>query len=172
MGSSTQNVTKEFIAHSVLRMQENLPRIEKCLNLLTEEQVWKKPNSSTNSIANLLLHLCGNITQYITSSVGNQPDSRLRDQEFSATEGLTKKEILNRITIAVKEAIFVLDNVTEEELLKQRSVQGFQLTGIGNVIHVVEHFSYHTGQIAFQTKLLTNLDLGFYADLDLSVKNE
>ena len=172
MASSTKNISTEFIAQSIFRMQENVPRIQKCLDLLTEEQVWEKPNSSTNSIANLILHLCGNIRQYINSSLGNQPDLRQRDNEFSVTDGLTKKELFSCIESTVNKAISVLENLTEDELLKERSVQGFQFSGIGNVIHVVEHFSYHTGQIAIQTKLLANKDLGFYADMDLNLKNE
>lgn len=171
MTSSTKIMTTEFLGQSVFRIQENLQRIEKCLSLLTEEQMWKKPNSSTNSIANLILHLCGNSTQYVISSLGEKPDFRQRDEEFLIGGGMSKEEIFSQIESTVLEVTSLLENLTEAELLKEREVQGFRLSGMGNVIHVVEHFSYHTGQIAIQTKLLTDRDLGFYDDLDLNVKN-
>ena len=69
-------IAKEFTVQSIFRLNENVPRIKRCLNLITEEQVWEKSNSSSNSIANLILHLCGSITQYIVSSLGKQPDLR------------------------------------------------------------------------------------------------
>ena len=172
MNSNTTIFASEFLTESIFRLQENVPRIKICLGQLTEDQVWQKSNSSTNSIANLILHVCGNITQYISSSLGNQPDLRQRDSEFSITNGVTKSELLACLDTTVKEAISVLENTTEEALLKERLVQGFKYSGIGMVIHVVEHLSYHTGQIATQTKLLTNTDLGFYDGLDLNIKNE
>ena len=172
MAIPPSNFSTEFIAQSIIRLQENTPRIEKCLAQISEEEVQQKPNSSTNSIANLILHLCGNITQYINSSLANQPDNRHRDLEFSSSNNLSKKELLTKMEDTVASAISVLENISESELLRKRSVQGFELSGIGIIIHVVEHFSYHTGQIATQTKLLANSDLGFYSDIDLNVKNE
>jgi len=162
----------EFRNQSVIRLNENTPRIEKCLALLTEAQVWQQPNTSTNSIANLILHLCGNITQYVISSLGQQPDIRQRSLEFSTTEGYDKAALLRKLQSTVAQASQVIEACSEEELLRLRNVQGFELTGIGIIIHVVEHYSYHTGQIALWTKLLRDQDLGFYAGMDLEVGNE
>ncbi len=163
---------QEFIEQSIKHFAENPPRIENCLNRLSEAQVWQKPNSQTNSIANLILHLCGNITQYAVASLSNQPDQRQRDLEFSTTGGLPKKELLLKIQSTAELAIHAMRNCSEEELIRRRLVQGFEYSGIGIIIHVTEHFSYHTGQIAFWTKYLVEQDLGFYADLDLNIKNE
>ena len=138
---------------------------------MSEETVWQAPNISTNSIANLILHLCGNIRQYIISSLGHQKDIRQRDLEFTTIGGITKAALLAKLQQTVTEAIHVLENISEEELLRQRMVQGFYLSGISIMIHVTEHYSYHTGQIAYLTKLLTNKDLGFYADRDLNILN-
>lgn len=165
-------VEQEFISQAVFRMEENTPRIRKCLLLLDDKEVWQKPNSEMNSIGNLVLHLCGNITQYIISSLGNNPDNRIRDLEFSATGGLTRDELKDKITDTVTKAVAVMMQTTGEELTKVRMVQGFQLSGIGIIMHVVEHYSYHTGQIAFWTKQLKQKDLGFYKGVDLNVKNE
>lgn len=164
--------SQEFIEQSIFRMEENNERIKKCLAMLSEEEVWQKPNPSSNSVGNLVLHLCGNIRQWVISSLGNIEDTRQRDLEFSATGGFTKAELLEKILNTVAEANETIKNLSEAELLKKKEVQGFDYSGIGIIIHVVEHYSYHTAQIAFWTKLLKDKDLGFYADQDLNVKNK
>jgi len=164
-------VSTEFIQQSIYFIDLNLPRIQKCLNQLSEEQTWIKPNSQTNSIGNLILHLCGNITQYIHHSLGHEDDLRERDLEFSTTGGFTKKELIEKLDAVVQKATQVIQDCSEEELMKTRMVQGFSYTGIGIIIHVTEHFSYHTGQISFWTKYLVEKDLGFYADYDLNIRN-
>lgn len=162
---------EEFTKQSIFRMQESTTRIEKCLMQLSDEEIWKRPNVSSNSAGNLILHLCGNITQYIISSLGGEPDGRLREEEFSAEGGYTKDELLTKMITTITQAISVIQKINSKELLQQRIVQGFNLTGIGVIIHVVEHYSYHTGQITFLTKLLKNKDLGFYEGIDLNQKN-
>lgn len=164
-------VLKEITSQAVHRMQENTPRIAKCLDLLTEEEVWQKPNPQLNSVANLMLHLCGNITQYIISSIGHEPDNRTRDAEFAATGGYTKAQLQEKLTTTVNRACEVITSAPTEELMRTRIVQGYSYTGVGNIIHVTEHYSYHTGQIAFWTKLIKDKDLGFYAGKDLNKKN-
>ena len=163
---------KEFVKHALYRMDENLRMIGICLNRLTEEQIWMKPNGSTNSVGNLLLHLCGNITQYAISSLDHRPDHRRREEEFSSRHKGDKAQLLAGLEEVVKEAQTVLKRSSEENLLAIRQVQGYSFSGIGNVLHVVEHFSYHTGQIALYTKLLQNNDLGFYDGVDLNNKNK
>jgi uncharacterized damage-inducible protein DinB len=171
MSDYINNIEVEFIEQSILRMDEYLVKIDKCLDELKEKELWLRPNESSNSIGNLILHLCGNITQYIISGLGNEKDLRERNLEFSARGGIMKSELYNKLHNIVKEAKEVINNLDPEALRKIRSVQGFKLSGIGIVIHVVEHFSYHTGQIAFWTKIIRNTDLGFYSDLDLNQKN-
>lgn len=169
---STTDFTAEFRAQTIHFLELNPPRIANCLGRLSEEEVWHKPNQQTNSIANLILHLCGNIGQYVLASLGRQPDTREREREFTTTGGLSKAELLGRLDRTVAKAVEVIRTTPDEELLRERAVQGFNYTGIGILVHVTEHFSYHTGQIALYTKLLKNEDLGFYADLDLDVRNE
>jgi len=164
--------SKEFIDQSIFRMEENNERIKKCLAMLSEEEVWKKPNPSSNSVGNLILHLCGNIRQWIISSLGNIKDNRKRDMEFSATGGFSKSALQEKILSTVEEANDTLKGLKKEDLLATKSVQGYDLSGIGIVIHVVEHYSYHAAQIAFWTKLLKDKDLGFYEGQDLNVKNK
>ncbi|WP_299209006.1 DinB family protein [uncultured Dokdonia sp.] len=137
-----------------------------------EDIFWKRPNNASNSMENQILHLCGNMTQYVISSLGEQEDTRDRDTEFQIAGSYTKEVLLEKLkttVAAVKETII---NATEEQLLKKRDVQGFHFSGMGCVIHAVEHYSYHTGQIAFWVKQLINSPLGFYDGLDLTIKND
>ncbi|MCW5922986.1 MAG: DUF1572 family protein [Saprospiraceae bacterium] len=156
----------------ILRLEENTPRIEMCVATLTEAEVWQRPNPVSNSVGNLILHLCGNITQYAIASLGNEPDARDRDAEFAAEGGFSKLELLDKLASTVARAVETIRRASREELLRERTVQGFQMSGIGIMVHVCEHYSYHTGQIAFWTKLLKNKDLGFYAGVDLTVRNQ
>jgi uncharacterized damage-inducible protein DinB len=163
---------QEIKEQLILRMEENTPRIEKCLNELTEAELWQRPNPASNSVGNLILHLCGNITQYAIASLGNRHDQRDRDAEFAAEGGFSKKVLMEKLSNTVAEAVATIRAAGNDDMMRVRSVQGFRMSGIGIAVHVCEHYSYHTGQIAFWTKLLKNRDLGFYANLDLTVRNE
>jgi uncharacterized damage-inducible protein DinB len=162
---------KEFIYQSVFRMSESTDRIIKCLSEFTDAELWMRPNEYSNSIGNIILHLCGNIRQYVISSLSKTEDIRERDVEFSSTGGFNKTELCAKLSQTVKEAVGIIENLAERDLIKTYSVQGFNLSGIGIIIHVTEHYSYHTGQVAFWTKILKNKDLGFYAKIDLNAKN-
>jgi uncharacterized damage-inducible protein DinB len=163
---------KEFIEQSIFIIDQNTPRITRCMNELEEEEIWKRPNNVSNSVGNLILHLCGNITQYIISSLGKAKDIRERDKEFSANSGYSKSELIEKLHTTIEKAKTVIQKMDGDNLLRKRIVQGFQYSGIGIIIHVTEHYSYHTGQVAFWTKLLKNKDLGFYAGIDLNKKNK
>lgn len=167
----TPPLTSEFIDQSLHYLHLNTPRIEKCLGELSEEEVWQRPNGASNSVGNLILHLCGNIRQYIISGLGQQPDTRTRSVEFTVTEGFAKGELLQKLNETLLVADTVIRAMKEESLLQVQNVQGYTLTGLAIVLHVVEHYSYHTGQIAFWTKLLRNQDLGFYAGQNLDITN-
>ena len=171
MSNFIKNTEVDFIEQAILRMDEYLVKIEKCLDELEEKDIWLRPNESSNSIGNQILHLCGNITQYIIAGLGNEKDLRDRDREFNARGGISKPELYDKLFRVVEEAKEVIINLDQDAFRKIRSVQGFELSGIGIVLHVVEHFSYHTGQIIMWTKMIRNIDLGFYSDLDLNQKN-
>lgn len=162
----------EFLTNAVIRMEQDLDMVGQALDRIGEAQVWQRPNGSLNSIGNLILHLCGNITQYGIASLSGIPDTRQRDLEFSVNGGLTKAQLLQRLSETVQRANQTIAAVPDQRLLEHRSVQGFGLSGIGNIIHVVEHFSYHTGQIAFWVKMLIDAPLGFYEGIDLNTKND
>ncbi|WP_299621456.1 DinB family protein [uncultured Tenacibaculum sp.] len=167
-----EELLNEFKEQIIFRLDESSRMNMKSLALISEEDVWKRFNQSSNSIGNLILHLCGNITQYAIASLGNKEDQRNRDIEFSTEEGYTKAELLSKLSATVQEAKRIILETSQEEYLRKREVQGFNFSGIGIVIHVTEHYSYHTGQIAFWIKQLKNKDLGFYDGIDLTVKNK
>jgi uncharacterized damage-inducible protein DinB len=122
-------------------------------------------------MGNLILHLCGNIRQYIISGLGQQPDTRTRSVEFSVTEGFSKAQLLQKLNETLQVADTIIRAADDDNLMLERKVQGYTLTGLGIIIHVVEHYSYHTGQIAFWTKQLRNQDLGFYEGINLDITN-
>jgi len=163
---------KEFTEQIVYRLDESTRMINISFQQLEEEDIWKRINNSSNSIGNLIIHLCGNITQYAIASLGNTEDKRNRDYEFELKSGHTKEELLSKLEIAVEKAKSIILSSSEEEYMRKRNVQGFNFSGIGIAIHVTEHYSYHTGQIAFWTKQLKNKSLGFYDGIDLTIKNE
>jgi uncharacterized damage-inducible protein DinB len=168
----SENLTREFITEAIHRIDENTKKITTCFSELEEAEIWKRPNPHSNSAGNIILHLCGNIRQYAISSLGQVEDIRERDKEFSVTSGYSKSELLKKLTDTVEQAKSIIQNISEEELIRKRKVQGYIHSGIGIILHVAEHYSYHTGQIIFWTKLLRDKDLGFYTNIDLNIKNE
>lgn len=162
----------EFAAQITAYMETSLRHLSKTLTLLAEEDVWKRPNDQSNSVGNLLLHLNGNITQWVLSSLGGRPDQRERDEEFAAREGFSKQEMYERLEATVNAATKVIREAGSEEMLRRRVIQGYEISGIGIAVHVCEHLSYHVGQIAFWVKLLKNKDLGLYDDWDLNALNQ
>ena len=143
---------------------ENIARIDKCLNMLTLDQVWHRIHSQTNPIGNLILHLEGNARQWILSSFSNAPDHRIRQQEFDQTEKTAIEDLKQRLQKLASDLNECFDSITEQALLDNYEVQCFREAGIGIIVHVIEHFSYHTGQIAYLTKWMTEKDTDFYGD--------
>ncbi|MEN8788028.1 MAG: DinB family protein [Flavobacteriaceae bacterium] len=170
--SKYQTVWQEdFVKNASYRIEESLRMIRKSLDSLQENDIWLRPNEVSNSVGNQILHLCGNMTQYGIGSLGGHPDTRERDAEFSASETHTKSQLLEKLEKVVLQVKEEMEACSIEELLRIRSIQGFKMSGLGVIIHIVEHLSYHTGQIAFWTKILKNKDLGFYDGIDLNTKN-
>ncbi|MFS4455498.1 DinB family protein [Maribacter sp. 2304DJ31-5] len=165
-------LVEEFVSNTIYRLDENTRMISISLENLTDEDIWKRPNESSNSMGNLILHLCGNITQYVISSLGETEDTREREIEFNTRFGFTKADLLEKLVHTVEKAKLTIKRTSKEQWLKKRMVQGFHFSGIGVALHAVEHYSYHTGQIAFWTKQLKNKDLEFYKGMDLNIKNE
>lgn len=142
------------------------PRLRETVAPLTEEQIWWRPNESSNSIGNLLLHLNGNVGQWLVTAFNKREDKRDRPAEFAAQGGGTAADLLNKLGATLEAAGAVLEGLTVEELLAPYEIQGYKTRGLDAVYHVVEHFGMHYGQILYIAKSLTNKDLGFYKELN------
>ena len=142
--------------------EDYLPKIERCLERLTDEQVWWRASEQSNSVGNLLLHLEGNLRQWVVCGAGGREDLRERDREFAERRIVPRGELLSNLRAAVAEAGDVLERLDPAALLETRRVQGLDVTLLSAIFHAVEHFSMHTGQIILMTKLHTGGDLAFY----------
>jgi len=159
--------TELFIARSRYHLSEDfLPKIERCLDLLTDEQIWWRANGKSNSIGNLILHLCGNARQWIVCGIGGAADGRDRDAEFARREVITRDELLALLRSTMSEVDAALAAFDSECLPENRTIQGLEVTALEAILHVVEHFSMHTGQIILITKMLAESDLSFYEFID------
>ncbi len=167
MLTTDSELTAIFLASSRKRLvKEYWPRLKACVEPLTVEQIWWRPNEASNSIGNLILHLNGNVTQWLVSSFNRGEDKRDRPAEFAAAGGLTAAELLDRLGATIAAADEVLNRLTVEQLLAPYEIQGYNTNGLDAVFHVVDHFTLHYGQIAYITKSLIAKDLGFYKELN------
>ena len=160
--TAEDGVSKAFLEKARRLFEEYLGKIETCVAKLTDEQVWWRPNSESNSIGNLLLHLSGNARQWIICGLGNQIDKRQRQTEFDARDMVPRDELLEIVRMTVSEFTSVIDSFDSSRLLDRYSIQGYDTTALDAIFHVTEHFSMHTGQIILITKQLTAQDLHFY----------
>ena len=153
----------DFLKFSSDTLLQLCGRIETCVAKLTPEQIWARGTDNENAVGNLVLHLAGNVRQWILCGVGGQEDRRDRDSEFDARSG---ENAVSRLRATVDEAAALIAALPHEKLGEQKTIQKhYDVTVLGAIYHVVEHFSGHTGQIIFATKLLTGTDLGFYSYL-------
>lgn len=136
-----------------------LPKIERCLDRLSEVDVWWRPNEASNSIGNLILHLCGNVTMWIIGGIGALPFERHRQLEFDERREIPSAELRTRLRDVVAQADDVMSAVRADELLSQRTIQGYNVTVLEAIYHVVEHFGMHTGQIILLSKARVGQDL-------------
>ncbi len=135
-------------------LDESMKKIGHCVEQLSDEQLWQRPGPSMNSVGNLLLHISGNLQQWAVCGVGQQPDQRDRDAEFSATGGLTGDELLAIVERTVEAANATIRSLPSDTLSDPRSIQGFDVTVLGALSHTVTHFVGHTHQIIQLTRLM------------------
>jgi uncharacterized damage-inducible protein DinB len=158
-------IEQAFLQFSSTKLIELSGRIEDCLGRLTSDQIWTRNTDNENSVGNIVLHLCGNVRQWILGGVGGQPDIRDRDSEFAARGGFGHAELAAKLKAVSGEAAEVIRDVPVASLSEKKIIQKYDTTVMEAIYHVVEHFAGHTGQIIFATKLLTGHDLGYYKHL-------
>ena len=153
-------------------VEESMMKLQSCIEKLTLNQIWYRPNEHTLSIGNTLLHLNGNVRQYILAGLAGGEDTRQRSKEFSERSRISKEDLMSPLKETMQAVNQYLDQLDLENLTRIRPVQCFDETGVGILIHVVEHFSYHVGQVVYITKMLEGQDMGFYAGVDLEKKGD
>ena len=167
MASAKSGVAVGFLefSHSKL-IDQYWPRLRSCVESLSEEQVWWRPNEASNSVGNLVLHLNGNVRQWLLTSFNMWDDTRNRPAEFAERSGMSSVALMRTLGATIDQASEVLKRLTEADLAATFHIQGYTVTGLHAVYQVVEHFGMHHGQIIYITKLLRGADLGFYRELD------
>jgi uncharacterized damage-inducible protein DinB len=161
------NLTALFLEHSRSKLLgQYWPRLRSAVESLTEDQVWSRPNASSNSIGNLILHLNGNMYQWLVASFNRLEDTRNRPAEFAETGSIPASTLLEKLEKTIEEAGAVLARLTEADLLARYEIQGYNVTGLDAVYQVIEHFAMHYGQILYITKMMNDKDLGFYRALN------
>ena len=163
---------REFLGLSRRQLRQYLGRIESCLDKLPHDQVWAREHDTENSVGNLILHLAGNVRQWIVSGVGDKPDNRDRDAEFDRREPLPVADLLDALRSAVEEADRVMASLSPADLSGTRKIQVYELTVLHAIYHVLWHFAEHTGRIIWATKRATGEDLRFYGYLNKGEEGE
>ena len=161
----TQN---EFLERSRYYLAYEYPtKIRLAVEAVDETVIWKRANEESNSIGNLVLHLCGNARQWIVCGVGGAVSTRDRDAEFAQRETIERDRLLSLLRTTIADVDSTLRNLIPQlhdpqTLLERRTIQGSDVDVLEAIFHVTEHFSMHTGQIIMLTKMLTGSDMRFY----------
>ena len=142
-------------------------RIISCMEKLKEDQLYYRPNENSNSINNQVLHLDGNVRQWLIATMSNTGDSRQRIMEFDPNNRKSKSELITILNQLEKEIRGILMNIESVDLTEIQAVQCYNESNLSIIVHVIEHFSYHVGQITYITKMLLDIDTEYYADQEL-----
>lgn len=142
--------------------KEYLPKIITAVSMLPEEELWWRAHETNNSIGNLMLHLAGNVRQWICVHLGGQDFMREREKEFSERSHIPRSELIDHLRSAVMDTDAVLEHFPVADLMRQFTIQRYDVSALEAILHITEHFSYHTGQIIYIAKLRSGTDLKFY----------
>src|SRR3954452_25614823 len=141
-----------FLTHSSNKLEQMTGYLTTCLARLSDEQAWERHGPHEHAVGNLVLHLCGNMRQWIMHGCGGAPDVRVRDQEFSASEGLTAEQLIEHFQSTVTEARHVIDTLPVARLTERTTPQGSDVSVLDAIYQVVGHVQQHVGQIILLTK--------------------
>jgi uncharacterized damage-inducible protein DinB len=159
------SVGEIFISRSRYWLIKEYPiKLRQCVEALPVQAVWARPNHSCNSIGNLLVHLKGNVTEWIVGGVGGREYGRHRASEFTQQQGADGRTLLADLDSVLREADSVMSRLTDAALERQLVIQHRETTVLAAIYHVVEHFATHTGQIIFLTKMYAPGKIHFYED--------
>jgi len=149
----TGSVGQAYLAQAGRRLDASLERIRHCVGQLDDRQVWWRAAEGLNSIGNVLLHLCGNLRQWLVAGVGGAAAFRDRPREFAERGPIPRDELLRLLAAVVAQADAVLAGLDEARLLEARRIQGFDETVLSAVIDCLTHLSGHAQEIVYVTRL-------------------
>jgi uncharacterized damage-inducible protein DinB len=152
----------EFTCYACDKLTQHLAQIARCASLLDDEQVWHRANEHCNSVGNLILHLTGNVRQWVIAGLAGEPFNRDRPAEFAQRGPLPTAEILSNLESVVGRASEIIRGLDVAALTARRTIQGYDVSGVAAVFHIVEHFSGHAAQIVHMTKALKDVDVSLY----------
>ena len=159
-----QLLTKEIETRII---ECGIHRIISCIERLNEKQIYYTPNANSNSINNQILHLDGNVRQWLISTMSGRVDDRKRSMEFDHNNKKSKSELTSILQKLEQDIRLISTHIETIDLTQSQDVQCYTETNLSIIIHVIEHFSYHVGQITYITKMLLDLDTGYYAGQNL-----
>ena len=159
---SAEYLARELLTFAEQKLRLEMGQIERCAGLLRDDEVWRRDNEHTNSVGNLILHLAGNMHQWVLGGLGGQSIKRDRPAEFAARGSRPTMECVEALRGTLERAYAVLAGLDAAALARGYVVQDYEVSGAAAVVHVVEHFSWHVGQIVHITKALRNVDLSLY----------
>jgi hypothetical protein len=151
--STAGSIGREYLAAARRRLEACHERLLHSLGQLDDRQVWWRPHESLNSVANIVLHVCGNLRQWIISGVGGAPDVRDRLAEFTERAPIPRDELLRRLGEVVREADAILAGLDEGALLRPRTIQGFDESVLSAIFDCVAHLGGHTQEVVYITRL-------------------
>jgi hypothetical protein len=142
-------------------MKQYWPRVQRCVEELSNDDLWWRAHDTNNSVGNLILHLTGNLRQFILAAVGGAPDTRNRVQEFAEREHLSKEQLMQRLSSALVESDRVLAEFDPVRLLTLTKILDRERPYLEVIATVVEHFALHVGQMIYIAKMRTGKELKF-----------
>lgn len=153
MSSESEQLAAAVREEAIRRLRENKQKIEHCLEQFSEDQIWWRPQAAMNSAGNLVLHVCGNLRQWLVSGITDQPDHRDRPAEFADRKGLRRDGLMRHLSEVSEEVEQALKSISLEELLRLRRIQGFDVTGLGAIFDSLPHMSGHTQEIVHLARI-------------------
>jgi uncharacterized damage-inducible protein DinB len=159
MATLENEIAASLLDYLCRRLETMTANVGICLSRLTDAQIWERHGEHENAVGNLILHLCGNMRQWVISGVGGAVDVRERDGEFSADGGMGAEELMGRFALTVAEARRVIAKVPAERLMERITPQGRDVNVLEAILQVVGHVEQHVGQIVVLTKQMTRTDL-------------
>jgi uncharacterized damage-inducible protein DinB len=157
MRANDERLGEETVAAARAELDECRRKIRHCVEQLTDEQVWHRAGESFNSVANLLLHLNGNLSERIVSLLGGAPLVRDRAAEFAARGPIAKGELLATLEDTFERCDEVLSRLTPDQLLETcrfRMLRGEVKRSKMRVLwQTLVHLGGHTQEIVALSRL-------------------